>query len=160
MSSNILGIQLSDKDKKRFWFKVDIKGQEECWNWLGSTNGGRYGKFKCNGVWYRSNRVALVISSGKDIPNNLWALHKCDNSFCVNPNHLYIGTPSNNNLDRENRNRAPNAGRPKGISDLIISIVRDLANEGYTQNDISRKLLMSQQRVSYILNIERYRNNV
>lgn len=33
-----------------------------------------------------------------------WVLHKCDNKQCVNPDHLYIGTWVENNMDTALRN--------------------------------------------------------
>lgn len=51
------------------------------------TNGGiRYAR----GMWYRVNGV---IPKGKQL------LHICDNPYCVRPDHLYIGSAKDNQLD-------------------------------------------------------------
>jgi hypothetical protein len=87
---------------ERFWKKVDIKGPDECWEWKASLRND-YGQIKVNGRMMRANRVAWELTNGM-IPDNKLVLHKCDNRKCVNPNHLYIGTKSDNVLDRANRN--------------------------------------------------------
>ena len=151
-------IVLSDSDKLRFLSKVSIRKNEDCWPWTASTNGNRmYGKFKCCGKWLRSNRVAWIIANNKDIPEGLYILHKCDNPICCNPDHLYLGTPGDNNADRERRNRAPNSGRPKKISNELIQKATELKNQKLSQGRIASILNLTQQQVSYLLNIERYR---
>lgn len=152
-------VALTDKDKQRFLSKVNIKSDSECWPWLASTNGDRgYGKFKCQGSWFRSNRIAWIIANNRDIPEGLNILHRCDNPRCCNPNHLYAGTQSDNNADRERRNRAPNSGRPRSVSQHLIDIVNELVKSGKDQYTIASLLMLSQQQVSYIINIERYRS--
>lgn len=59
-----------------------------------------------NKVW-RGNRLVLFLSTN-EIPDNKYALHTCDNSLCVNPRHLYWGTPKDNVEDAYNRKRARN----------------------------------------------------
>lgn len=60
------------------------------------------------GKTWRGNRLVLFLVTG-NIPDNLLALHKCDNSMCVNPEHLYWGTYEQNVKDTYDRKRARNA---------------------------------------------------
>ena len=50
--------------------------------------------------WAYANEVAI-----DNIPEGMWVLHSCDNPPCVNPNHLRIGTPKENNEDMMSRGR-------------------------------------------------------
>jgi hypothetical protein len=54
-----------------------------------------------------AHRIAYKLTKG-NIPNNLNVLHTCDNTSCVNPNHLYLGTQKQNAQDAVIRNRYPN----------------------------------------------------
>jgi len=78
---------------KAFWKKVDKRGPDECWNWLGAINrkGGGYGQFGVRGFIAKAHRVSWELLYG-DIPKGLMVLHKCNNPSCVNPSHLYLGS--------------------------------------------------------------------
>lgn len=95
---------------ERLWAKVDKRGPDECWLWLGpkSPNKQRsawYGYIFHNGKHRRVNRVMLEIKMGAPIPVGMVARHKCDNSMCVNPEHLEIGTQKENVADSYARGR-------------------------------------------------------
>jgi hypothetical protein len=94
---------------QRFWEKVDIKGPDECWNWRGSTTstcGEGYGKFRTGEKMELSHRLSWSIHSEKSIQANMDILHKCDNSLCINPKHLYLGNHFDNMSDKFRRGRA------------------------------------------------------
>ena len=93
---------LLEKELKRFWSKVDIKNKNECWEWQAGYSSTGYGAIRINGYMETAHRVALANTKGFKNEKN-YVLHKCDNSKCVNPNHLYEGTPSDNMIDLLNR---------------------------------------------------------
>lgn len=97
------------EDIDRFWSRVAISGDDECWNWTAGKNGVGYGVFYCDtGSGRRamlSHRFSLGVSLKKDLPRELFVLHSCDNPACVNPHHLRLGTQKENMRDAVIRNR-------------------------------------------------------
>ena len=101
----------------RFWSKVDIKGEDDCWNW--KRNGFRYGSFIIGNKTHRAHRIAWKLFNKKEIPEGFYVLHRCDNTLCVNPKHLYLGSARENAIDvskHGNRKR----------SELTETIVREI----------------------------------
>lgn len=92
-------------DFHRFWSKVDIKGPDDCWNWIGSKCQG-YGIFYLGNRRERSHRFITRIM-GKNI-KGLSVMHSCDNPSCVNPSHLSVGTQKDNSIDCVNKGRHKN----------------------------------------------------
>jgi len=82
-------------------------GANGCWMWLGNRDDGGYGRFGRNGKVERAHRIALEDKLGRPIRKGFGALHRCDNSSCVNPAHLYEGTPADNLRDVFERGRWP-----------------------------------------------------
>lgn len=87
-----------------FWGYVTKKDKDECWEWEGVIAGGGYGSLWFEMRQYRAHRISYLINKG-DIPEGLFVMHSCDNRKCVNPNHLSIGTHSDNMRDCANKGR-------------------------------------------------------
>jgi len=98
------GMAVTEADLKRFWSKVKIKSQNQCWNWNGSTSPRGYGSVSLYGANLRAHRVSLYFS-GTIIPEQHFACHHCDNPGCVNPHHLFVGTQKQNADDMKHKNR-------------------------------------------------------
>ena len=86
-----------------FWSKVDIKGDDECWEWTGCKDRDGYGLFNLKKRVVRSHR--FVYSLENDIKKGQHICHTCDNPSCVNPKHLWQGTSQENHLDKLKKKR-------------------------------------------------------
>ena len=98
---------------ERFWENVDIKGDDECWEWIGYSGGLDYGQIQFNKVNYYAHRLAYIIAYG-EIPEGLYICHTCDNPPCVNKKHLFAGTCTDNARDMIKKGRKV-CGDKKGI---------------------------------------------
>lgn len=77
----------------------------ECWEWIKALNGPGYGVIVDeNRIQRSAHRVSWEIYNGK-IDAGKFVLHKCDNRKCVRPDHLYLGTQSQNMLDMYKKGR-------------------------------------------------------
>lgn len=95
-----LPIYITHGVEKRFWDKVEKT--ESCWNWIGAINPSGHAVLKIEGKNRGAHRISYAIHNG-EIPENLCILHKCHNAKCVNPEHLYAGTPQQNSQDEIDR---------------------------------------------------------
>jgi hypothetical protein len=76
-----------------------------CWSWKGGTTISGYGRMQPDRKSLLAHRVSWMIYKG-EIPPSLNVLHKCDNPRCSNPDHLFLGTQSDNVKDMISKNRS------------------------------------------------------
>lgn len=75
-----------------------------CWLWLGAKDRDGYGIIRINYVDYRTHRFSYDYY--KDcIPADMCVCHKCDEPSCVNPDHLWLGTTTDNVRDKFKKGR-------------------------------------------------------
>lgn len=96
--------------EQRFFSKVDVRGDDECWPWTACccAHGkarlgyGRFGLFR--GRVMTAHRVSYLLAVG-EVPDHLFVCHDCDNPPCCNPAHLWAGTGKQNAADRDAKGR-------------------------------------------------------
>lgn len=69
-----------------------------CWEWQGCRNSDGYGSFRFGGKAMLAHRFSYEHHTA-EIPKGMHILHHCDNPCCVNPDHLFVGTHSDNMKD-------------------------------------------------------------
>lgn len=83
-----------------------------CWIWVGACSDVSKGRPRAKmTIAARPTTAARVVYEEYvgPITDGLHVLHKCDNPLCVNPDHLYLGSHSDNmrDLARSARARRP-----------------------------------------------------
>jgi DNA-binding transcriptional regulator YiaG len=149
-----------------FWKRV--KKSRKCWEWQGACNNTGYGTVAWHGKNYTAHRIAawlsgLVESPAKPInaQEKSHVLHKCDNRMCCNPNHFFIGSYSDNQLDAYAKKRK---AQPKGekhtnakLTDKqAVEIRHNYKTYGLHQQKLADRYNVSQSTISKIIRGETY----
>lgn len=96
---------------RMFWSHVDVSSdQDSCWHWNGCRDRKGYGQFRWNGRNMLVHRISWEIANGP-IPDGLGVLHHCDNPRCIRPDHLFVGTQSDNMQDCADKRRTTKGER-------------------------------------------------
>ena len=101
---------------ERFWPKVAMIPFHGCWEWMGARSPKGYGMayFQNSGGVraFRVHRVLMWLQTGLPLDSPAFAMHRCDNPPCFNPDHLFLGTHQDNTDDRVAKGRGRCAGSP------------------------------------------------
>ena len=147
--------------EERFWDKIRKNQDNDCIEWIGAINITGYGHFWYNGKCERAHRVSWQIHHG-DIPDGLFVLHSCDNTKCVNPEHLWLGNNQDNAIDMCNKGRhCDNSGENQGRSKLTreyVEVIRSIYSDGrITMKELAKDFGVSQGSISLIVNYKIWR---
>ena len=152
---------------KRFWDKVNkssnvfgIDGNfpTMCWTWHAAITK-QYGHFRFNDKMVYAHRFSWYITHGV-MPKNKCVLHRCDNTICVRPDHLFLGTQIDNIKDMMQKGRHNNkgSGGPPGeqsgtakLSNIQVLQIRKAFTSGASQASLSRKYKVSHGTIAAIV---------
>lgn len=133
---------------ERFTAKYKVDGRTGCWVWQAALwNEDGYGTLgiKENGKWKRvgAHRFSYEHYKGL-IPKGLYVCHTCDNPSCVNPEHLFLGTQTDNMSDCKRKGRRPSFVGEKNPNSKLkskdVALVYYFRNLGLSSKEIAEKL--------------------
>lgn len=133
-----------------FWSLVDKTST--CWLWIGARRGGRknqYGNWRGN----MAHRVSWVMANGRAVPDGMFICHTCDVPLCVRPDHLFLGTASDNARDMFRKRRSPLSS----ISMETARAIRSIVASGVRQSEVASSLGLSRPTVCEIVNGRRWK---
>lgn len=135
-----------------------VKSQSGCWEWKGALRSG-YGAIKLNGKVYGAHRISYQTFIG-EIPEGFQVCHKCDNKKCINPEHLFVGTNSDNMIDclMKGRIKIPDGKKfekgyrhPKrSLTDEQVKRIKEVMRSGFSN---------SPSEIGELFGVSRYRIN-
>lgn len=143
---------------EKFWNKVEIKSAKECWEWKAAKDKDGYGIFHYMKT-VKAHRFVMGHILKLDI-ENLVVCHKCDNTSCVNPSHLFVGTFADNSKDRNNKERqvrGVRAPKAKFIAEEIKEI-RNLHRSGMSVKELSIKFNLQLANMQSIITRKSYKD--
>ena len=129
-----------------------VPDENGCLIWTGGTYRGGYGALALGGrtrTSRKAHRLAWEFANGP-IPDGMFVCHRCDVPRCVNVEHLFLGTPADNNVDRDAKGRTRYlAGEQRGpnVTRLTAAAVLEIRAR-YGGGGVSQSQLAGQYGVA------------
>jgi hypothetical protein len=126
--------------------KVEYDTNGGCWLWPERPVPGGYGEFWMDGGSTLVHRLSWTSVNGP-IPAGMIVRHKCDVPACCNPDHLQIGTLSDNVQDSIKRGRFTIPPYAPPMSPEAVEFIRNRIADGWKDRRIAEALGVARQSV-------------
>lgn len=131
-----------------------------CWLWERGLTRQGYGALYLSRPrrWQSAHRAAWLAYRGP-IPTGALVCHRCDTRCCVNPDHLFLGTPLDNMQDMIAKGRQDfPAGQRHSHAKLTDADVIAMRMSGLNSTDAGRAFGVTDSAASQILNGHRWKH--
>jgi len=124
-----------------------------CWVWMGTTTVRGYGQIISNARKHYAHRASYEAFIGP-IPEGMNVCHTCDNVYCVNPAHLFLGTQKQNLEDMAKKKRSTwGINNPRAKLDIDdVKNIKHLLLTKMSETSIAKQYNVSRQTINNIKN--------
>ena len=143
------GRQPRTRDKMVEHITAKTRCVGDCWEWQGCVGTNGYGRIR----WKRprvteqlAHRVSYIAFRG-EVPDGAMVCHTCDNRLCVNPEHLFLGSASDNMRDMTRKGR----GATSVLTVEAVERIRERYSQGERQVDLAEVFGVSQGTISRVV---------
>lgn len=157
----VFAVKLTERQLKNFWRRVDkTSSPHGCWLWTGTGN--RYGSFGYPKTM-RTHRISWCLHNGPVFSDKPCVLHNCpggDNTKCVNPAHLWVGTQKQNihdcidkgnfsPIEHPERNLRGEQSPVAKLSESDVAMAKKMREHGATYDAIGRHFGVHLSTIAY-----------
>lgn len=138
--------------------RVEFDANGGCWLWSRYTNKSGYGRTTRRGKVHAAHRLSWEASRGP-IPKDKVVCHRCDTPACVNPAHLFLGSPRDNIEDamRKGRNIAGEAHPNAKLTMVMVEEIRAMCAAGSLYREAAKAFGVHVATVGGIIRREAWR---
>lgn len=145
----------------KFWSKIDVRGPDECWpcKLKPMWNGYCSTRLVSGSSKRTAHSIAFELGNGQPVPRGMVVCHKCDNRTCCNPDHLFLGTYSDNTQDMLSKGRhgTQMRGYKRKLTQAQADQIRaEYASGDVTQVELSERYGIAAQNISLIVTDRSY----
>lgn len=116
------------------------KKDGNCWIWKKGKDKNGYGLMSVKDIPRRASRISYDTFIGY-VPDDKFVCHSCDNPSCINPLHLFLGSPKDNTQNMFKKSRDRHIGeknRNSVLNEKLIKEIFSLYRKGLSKTEISR----------------------
>lgn len=130
--------------QERFDEKYCPEPMSGCWLWTHHCDPKGYGMIWLKGSPRKAHRISWELHR-YPIPKGMFICHRCDTPACVNPEHLFLGTHTDNMRDMASKGRGAGVKATRSDVELAVSMSR----EGIGYREIARRLGFGASTIRY-----------
>lgn len=140
-----------EKDPEaRFWMNVK-SSKDGCWEYCSHLPHNKHRAVVVKGRKIAAHRYSYELHAGP-IPEGLCVCHKCDNPACIRPDHLFLGTQTDNMrdcVDKKRHSYGIASGKARLDESSIAGIV-PLRKQGLSEYEVAARLGVSRSAIASV----------